>query len=152
MKHLKSSSQLEKDWRQCCQTFQEKTIYMQTRITPAKFVSLYESTSLDPSFMSALIAVLYDHVDVSTEEKQQQDAEVAYFFSNSTDRSKFILQWMEALPNCGRFELNISFMDKKEKQSVKHIIHWLGDALSSDTSYADRISWLQTAYSFKKID
>lgn len=150
MKHLKSSSQLEKDWRQCCQTFQEKTIYMQEIITPAKFVSLYENTSIDPSFMSDLIAVLYDHVDVSTEEKQQQDAEVNFFFPNSTDRSKFILHWMEALPKCGRFELNISFMDSKEKQSVKYIIHWLGDALSSDTSYADRISWLQTAYGFKK--
>jgi hypothetical protein len=140
-KNLTNGTLLEKDWRQTCRTLKEKTMYIQTRITPSKFVTLYQQTSLDPSFMSDLLSAIYQNISVEFGfSEEQRDPAL------NSSRCTSVLEWMEAFPQCESFNLNLMFMNTEEKNSVQRIIKWVEEGLSCDASYQERVHLLKTKY------
>lgn len=131
----RTGSLLEKEWRQRCQTFPEKALYMHKKLSPSTFIPIYQKASLDPSFMSDLISVIHQIIFVDV-----MSSEVPY------DRTTYVLEWMEAFPQCTSFHLNLLFMNSCEKNSVHQIIDWIDQSLRCDTKYEQRVKMLKSNY------
>jgi hypothetical protein len=135
-----TGSLLEKEWRQQCQTFSEKALFMKHKLSPSTFVSMFQKSSLDPSFMSDLISVIY-HI-IFVDQSSSQDL----FY----DRTTYVLEWMEIFPRCASFNLNLLFMNSYEKKSVQQIIDWIDESLTCDIKFERRLKMLKRDYGVSK--
>ena len=136
-----TASQMERDWRKYCQTIEAKTFYMEECLTPvSRFVAIFEQKALDPSIMSDIFDVMQKIVEEHQHHQHELDG------NDALDITMFVYNWIEALTQCERFNLNLSFMDRKRTDILQRIFEWLHGSFPNDSDYQERVLSLQEIY------
>lgn len=156
-------SQFQRDWRKRCHTDDERRAYLRL-IGPAKFSNLFRM-EMEPDVLGQVISVICGELlsqptesDFDTVQREVQPntwgagpSEDARNGANSEvthkEAAKYRMDWLWALTRTARFEININFLDEKEKGALARAFEVIGGVFGKCSNEDSRaLNSLEKAY------
>ena len=147
--------EFERDWRRhCCKgddMVSKKVKYL--RLCGTEVARKLFRTELDANLMGAVLDALDKML---TLQGQGQEDEVQDEASSSDSLSPLtlpeVVSWLNLFPSCGRFSLNLSFLEPQHLKSAHAIIDWVAAATAAegvDVAVEVDIDKLKATYEYK---
>lgn len=159
-------SQFWQDWRRRCRTGDERRSYL-CHIGPEQLLILFR-LEMEPDLLAQILSIIggefplqptkqvvnavlpasvptEDHPCVRNSAKGTGDG--ANENPSSVETVRYWVDWLSALTQTGRFEINVQFLEKTEKRALARVFEHVIEVLAeSSTEELGKIYLLQKAY------
>ena len=108
----------QRDWDRYCTTTGKGVQYLRLFPSPVMAAKSIFSGEMDAIVMCDIINVLSMVMNDDEHGSLCED-------NNCTSMKDFVLEWIFAISECGRFEFNIAFIGADEKRALNQIFSWL---------------------------
>ena len=107
--------EFQRDWSRHCNTDHYRIKYL-SMFSPENTVSTIFNIEMPANILSDICGVFY---------RLTIDDGIESNFHLEEGKNRFIMSWMNAIPRCGRFDLNVAFLENGEKEKIRSICTWL---------------------------
>jgi len=108
----------QRDWDRYCSTTEKRIQYLRLFPSPIMAAKSIFSVEMDAIVMCDIINALSMLMSGDEYDSLFED-------NNCTSMKDFVLEWVFAISECGRFEFNVAFFGADEKRALNQIFSWL---------------------------
>ena len=109
--------EFQRDWLRHCKKVADQIKYLSLFESSDSILKVF-SIEMDATILSDILKCL--HSFMLFDEKMEV---------NEKKRRNMIVLWLSCFPKCGRFHLNVAFLDDNEKALLRSIFDWLHQQL-----------------------